>query len=149
MLSFERLSVAAADGSRARLGRLRTPHGVALTSAFLPVGTNATVRALGPDDMAAVGAQIVLANTYHLHLRPGADVVAALGGLHRFMGWRRPILTDSGGFQVLSLAARRVIDDDGVTFRSHLDGAPVWLRPEVATAVQARYRAARPAEVPA
>ncbi|MBI4506633.1 MAG: tRNA-guanine transglycosylase [Chloroflexi bacterium] len=148
-MSFKRLPVAASDGSRARLGRLRTPHGVALTPAFLPVGTNATVRALGLDDLAAVGAPIVLANTYHLHRRPGADVVAALGGLHRFMGWQGPILTDSGGFQVLRLAARRVVDGDGVTFRSHLDGAPVRLRPEVATAVLARHRAGGPAEAPA
>lgn len=138
MLIFELLAVPGGDGSRARLGRLCVSHGVVLTPTFMPVGTNASVRALGPDDLAAVGAQIVLANSYHLHLRPGAEVVAALGGLHRFMAWAGPILTDSGGFQVLSLAERRVVDDDGVTFRSHLDGALVRLTPETAMAIQSQ-----------
>jgi queuine tRNA-ribosyltransferase len=103
---------------------------------FMPVGTNATVKALDPDDLAEVGAQIILANTYHLYLRPGAERVRALGGLHRFMAWNRPILTDSGGFQVVSLADRRSIDDDGVTFRSHLDGSLHRVTPELSIEVQ-------------
>jgi queuine tRNA-ribosyltransferase len=126
-----------ADGStKARLGRLETPHGVVDTPAFMPVGTNATVKALDPDDLVDVGAQIVLANTYHLYLRPGHDRIARLGGLHRFMAWDRPILTDSGGFQVVSLAELRSIDDDGVTFRSHLDGSTHRFTPEHSIAVQ-------------
>jgi queuine tRNA-ribosyltransferase len=103
---------------------------------FMPVGTNATVKALDPDDLAEVGAQIILANTYHLYLRPGHERIARLGGLHRFMGWERPILTDSGGFQVVSLGDLRVIDDDGATFRSHLDGSTHRFTPEHSIAVQ-------------
>jgi queuine tRNA-ribosyltransferase len=102
----------------------------------MPVGTNATVKALDPDDLREVGASIILANTYHLALRPGHERIRALGGLHRFMAWDRPILTDSGGFQVVSLAERRAIDDDGVTFRSHLDGTLLHFSPEHAIAVQ-------------
>jgi queuine tRNA-ribosyltransferase len=125
------------DGSsRARLGRLETPHGVVETPIFMPVGTNATVKALDPDDLHEVGATIILANTYHLSLRPGHDRIARLGGLHRFMGWDRPILTDSGGFQVVSLGDLRVIDEEGVTFRSHLDGELLHFTPEYAIAVQ-------------
>jgi queuine tRNA-ribosyltransferase len=134
---FEVLVEAPADGStRARSGRLETPHGVVETPMFMPVGTNATVKALDPDDLAEVGAQIVLANTYHLYLRPGHERIARLGGLHRFMGWDRPILTDSGGFQVVSLGDLRVIDEDGVTFRSHLDGSTHRFTPEHSIRVQ-------------
>jgi queuine tRNA-ribosyltransferase len=138
LLTFEVLPSASHRASGARLGRVATAHGTFATPAFIPVGTNGTVRAVGPDDLIAVGAEIVLANTYHLHLRPGEEIVAALGGLHRFMGWRGPILTDSGGFQVFSLATRRVVDDEGVTFRSHLDGSRVRLTPESAMAIQGR-----------
>ena len=134
---FEVLVPPPADGStRARLGRLTLPHGVVETPQFMPVGTNATVKALDPDDLVEVGATIVLANTYHLYLRPGHERIARLGGLHRFMGWERPILTDSGGFQVVSLGALRVVDDDGVTFRSHLDGSLHRLTPELAIGIQ-------------
>ena len=126
-----------ADGStRARLGRLTLTHGVVETPQFMPVGTNATVKALDPDDIAATGATIILSNTYHLYLRPGHERIARLGGLHTFMAWDRPILTDSGGFQVVSLGDLRVVDDDGVTFRSHLDGTLHRFTPEVAIGVQ-------------
>jgi queuine tRNA-ribosyltransferase len=125
------------DGSTAaRLGRLELAHGVVETPQFMPVGTNATVKALDPDDLHGVGATIILANTYHLYLRPGHARIARLGGLHRFMGWDRPILTDSGGFQVVSLSDLRVVDDDGVTFRSHLDGSLHRFTPEHAVEVQ-------------
>jgi queuine tRNA-ribosyltransferase len=120
----------------ARAGRFETPHGPILTPAFMPVGTQATVKSLSPDELERLGAQIVLANTYHLFLRPGADTIARLGGLHRFMGWGRPILTDSGGFQVFSLAHLRKLDDDGVTFRSHIDGSERRLTPELAVQAQ-------------
>src|SRR6476469_5652457 len=110
------------DGA-ARRGEFVTPHGKVQTPAFMPVGTQATVKGLMPDDVRATGAEIVLGNTYHLMLRPGPERVERLGGLHRFMNWKRPILTDSGGFQVMSLAKLREIDADGVTFRSHLDGS--------------------------
>jgi queuine tRNA-ribosyltransferase len=123
-------------GLRARLGRLELPHGVVETPQFMPVGTNATVKALDPADLEAAGASIVLANTYHLYLRPGHERIERLGGLHRFMGWDRPILTDSGGYQVVSLADARVVDEEGATFRSHIDGATHQLTPEKAIAVQ-------------
>jgi queuine tRNA-ribosyltransferase len=126
-----------ADGStRARTGRLALTHGVVETPQFMPVGTNATVKALSPDDIRTAGASIILANTYHLYLRPGHERIARLGGLHRFMDWDGPILTDSGGFQVVSLGDLRVVDDDGVTFRSHLDGSLHRFTPELAVAVQ-------------
>jgi queuine tRNA-ribosyltransferase len=126
-----------ADGStQGRLGRLELPHGIVETPQFMPVGTNATVKALDPEDVAAAGASIILANTYHLYLRPGHERIARLGGLHRFMAWDAPILTDSGGFQVVSLGDLRVVDDDGVTFRSHLDGSVHRFTPELAIAVQ-------------
>ncbi len=128
---------APADGStRARTGRLTLAHGVVETPQFMPVGTNATIKALSPDDVRDTGASIILANTYHLYLRPGHERIANLGGLHRFMGWDRPILTDSGGFQVVSLGDLRVVDEDGVTFRSHIDGSIHRFTPEHATAVQ-------------
>ena len=118
------------DPSGPRRGRFTTPHGTIETPAFMPVGTQGTVKGLTPEQLRATGAQVVLANAYHLAIRPGAETVHALGGLHPFMGWDRPILTDSGGFQVFSLAELRDIDDDGVTFRSHVDGALVRLTPE-------------------
>jgi queuine tRNA-ribosyltransferase len=134
---FEVLVPPPADGStRARLGRLELPHGVVETPQFMPVGTNATVKALHPDEVAAAGATIILANTYHLYLRPGHERIQDLGGLHGFMGWERPILTDSGGFQVVSLGDLRVIDDGGVTFKSHLDGSIHRFTPEHSIAVQ-------------
>jgi queuine tRNA-ribosyltransferase len=134
-LDVFRFKVVCACGA-ARLGVLETPHGVIDTPAFMPVGTRATVKGLTPDQIAATGTQIVLANTYHLMLRPGADAVARLGGLHKFMSWPGPILTDSGGFQVFSLAELRRIDDDGVDFQSHIDGALVRLTPESAIEIQ-------------
>jgi queuine tRNA-ribosyltransferase len=123
--------------TRARVGRLTLAHGVVETPQFMPVGTNATVKALSPDDLREVGATIILANTYHLYLRPGHERIQRLGGLHRFMDWDRPILTDSGGFQVVSLGDLRVVDDEGATFRSHLDGSIHRFTPEHAMAVQA------------
>jgi queuine tRNA-ribosyltransferase len=122
--------------ARARLGRLRTPHGRVETPAWAPVGTQATVKALTPGDLHTAGAEVVLANTYHLSLRPGEARIARLGGLHRFMGWDRALLTDSGGFQVFSLAHLRRVDDEGVTFASHLDGSPQRLTPERAIEIQ-------------
>jgi queuine tRNA-ribosyltransferase len=121
---------------RARLGRLVTPHGTIDTPQFMPVGTQATVKSLTPGDLRAAGTQIILGNTYHLSLRPGHERIARLGGLHRFMGWDGPILTDSGGFQVFSLAHLGRVDDDGVTFASHLDGSPHRLTPERAVEIQ-------------
>jgi queuine tRNA-ribosyltransferase len=130
-------SVCAVDaGTGARRGRLRTAHGVVETPAFMPVGTSAAVKGMDPDDLVAVGAQIILSNAYHLWLRPGHRLIAQLGGLHGFMGWSRPILTDSGGFQIYSLAALRRVSDEGVSFRSHLDGALCHLTPEGAIEVQ-------------
>jgi queuine tRNA-ribosyltransferase len=127
--------IAATSGS-ARAGTLTLPHGTVETPAFMPVGTQGTVRALSPADLRAVGAGVVLANTYHLHVRPGETVVAKLGGLHRFMAWDRPLLTDSGGFQVFSLEGSRRISEDGVQFQSHVDGSHRTLTPESATEIQ-------------
>ena len=124
--------VTATDGA-ARAGILRTAHGDVRTPAFMPVGTKGTVKSLDPDELRAVGSQIILGNTYHLHFRPGDDVIAELGGLHAFSGWDGPILTDSGGFQVFSLRDTLIeVDDDGVTFRSVYDGSPERFSPEVA-----------------
>jgi len=117
--------------SRARAGCISTPHGDISTPAFAPVGTQATVKALDPIDLRELGAQLILSNTYHLYLRPGADVVAEMGGLHSFMGWEGPILTDSGGFQVFSLADNRRVTDEGVEFRSHIDGSRHLFTPEM------------------
>ncbi|MBP1775014.1 MAG: tRNA guanosine(34) transglycosylase Tgt, partial [candidate division NC10 bacterium] len=122
--------------SGARRGRIRTAHGSVDTPVFMPVGTQATVKTLEPRDLYAETCEILLCNTYHLYLRPGHEVVKELGGLHRFMGWNRAILTDSGGFQVLSLAERRRIGEDGVVFRSHLDGSRHVLTPEKAVEIQ-------------
>jgi queuine tRNA-ribosyltransferase len=134
---FEVATPPPADGStRARSGRLELTHGVVETPQFMPVGTNAAVKALDPDEVAAAGATIILANTYHLYLRPGHERIERFGGLHRFMGWDRPILTDSGGYQVVSLGDLRIVDEDGVTFRSHIDGSTHRFTPEHAIAVQ-------------
>jgi queuine tRNA-ribosyltransferase len=130
---------AVSDGGRA--GRLITPHGVVPTPAFMPVASRGAVRAVAADELAATGTRILVANTYHLHLRPGEDVVGALGGLHRFMGWPGAILTDSGGFQVHSLGELRIIDDDGVTFKNHIDGGEVRLTPEKAIEIQEKLGA--------
>lgn len=121
---------------RARAGRFATPHGELETPVFAPVGTQATVKAISPAQLDELGASLVLANTYHLYLRPGDELVAELGGLHQFMQWPKPLLTDSGGFQVYSLAARRQIDSDGVTFRSHLDGSEHRFTPEKVIDIQ-------------
>ena len=123
------------DGA-ARRGQFSTPHGSVQTPAFMPVGTQATVKGLAPEAVRATGAEILLGNTYHLMLRPGAERIGALGGLHKFMNWHGPILTDSGGFQVMSLSELRKISDKGVTFRSHIDGTMVDLTPERAIEIQ-------------
>ena len=120
----------------ARAGTLTLPHGEVRTPCFMPVGTQGTVRALSPNDLRTAGVSLVLANTYHLHVRPGEDVVGRLGGLHRFMGWDRPLLTDSGGFQVFSLEGSRTVSDDGVEFQSHVDGSRRFLTPERAMEIQ-------------
>jgi queuine tRNA-ribosyltransferase len=125
----------ARDGA-ARRGRMATAHGIVETPAFMPVGTAATVKAMRPEDVAATGAQIILGNTYHLMLRPSAERIAELGGLHKFMNWPGPVLTDSGGFQVMSLAKLRKLSESGVTFSSHLDGARFELTPERAIEIQ-------------
>src|SRR6202050_2024523 len=125
----------ATDGA-ARAGEIATPHGVVRTPAFMPVGTQAAIKGVHHDDVRESGADIILGNTYHLMLRPSAERVAALGGLHEFMRWPFPILTDSGGYQVMSLSALRKVAEEGVTFRSHIDGAMVELSPERAIEVQ-------------
>jgi queuine tRNA-ribosyltransferase len=130
-----RFEIVQTDGA-ARLGRLHTPHGIVETPAFMAVGTQATVKGLTTAQLEAAGVQVVLGNTYHLALRPGDELIAELGGLHRFMGWYRPILTDSGGYQVYSLAASRRIDDRAAVFRSHIDGALFELTPERAVRIQ-------------
>ena len=122
----------------ARLGELTTPHGVVQTPAFMPVGTQGSVKAMRHRDLDEAGAQIILGNTYHLYLRPGDELISRRGGLHRFIGWDHPILTDSGGYQVFSLADRRKITEDGAEFRSHLDGSPHLLTPEGVVDIQAR-----------
>src|SRR5581483_2047731 len=133
MTHFE---VTARDGA-ARAGVLRTAHGEVRTPAFMPVGTKGTVKSLDAQELTALGAQIVLGNAYHLHFRPGDELVAELGGLHRFMDWSSPILTDSGGYQVFSLRDTiRVVDDDGVTFRNVYDGAPEQFTPELSAEIQ-------------
>jgi queuine tRNA-ribosyltransferase len=128
-------SVTKSDGA-ARAGEIRMPRGVIRTPAFMPVGTAGTVKAMYPDQVKALGADVVLGNTYHLMLRPGAERVARLGGLHQFMNWPYPILTDSGGFQVMSLAGLRKLDEDGVTFQSHIDGSTHVLTPERSLEIQ-------------
>ncbi|MCE7904265.1 MAG: tRNA guanosine(34) transglycosylase Tgt [Anaerolineae bacterium CFX3] len=128
-------TLTARDG-RARAGTFSTPHGDLLTPVFAPVGTQATVKTLTPEHLKDINASLVLSNTYHLYLRPGDDLVAEMGGLHRFMKWPRPMLTDSGGFQVFSLAQTRKIDDDGVTFKSHIDGSTHRFTPERSIRIQ-------------
>ncbi|OIN92249.1 MAG: tRNA guanosine(34) transglycosylase Tgt [Anaerolineae bacterium CG1_02_58_13] len=125
-----------ARNGRARTGTFSTPHGTLQTPVFAPVGTQATVKTLTPAQVADLGATLVLSNTYHLYLRPGDDLISELGGLHRFMKWPRPMLTDSGGFQVFSLAQTRKIDDEGVTFKSHIDGSTHYFTPERAIRIQ-------------
>lgn len=122
--------------SGARLGVVHTPHGSIETPAFMPVGTLATVKTMSPEELKEMGAQIILSNTYHLYLRPGSDVVEEAGGLHAFMNWDKPILTDSGGFQVFSLSKFRKIEEEGVLFRNHLNGDKLWMTPEKAIAIQ-------------
>lgn len=132
--------VLAQDSSTAaRRGRLRTLHGEVETPIFMPVGTQGTVKGCTPEQLRDIGTQILLGNTYHLNLRPGPERIQLLGGLHRFMGWDRPILTDSGGFQVFSLAKLRRITEEGIRFRSHLDGSPVWLTPEAVVRIQSCF----------
>src|SRR5690348_16903768 len=132
---------ATCPSTAARAGQLHTPHGSVPTPVFMPVGTRASVKAVGPDDLEALGARIVLANTYHLLLRPGPDLIAEFGGLHGFMSWPHPILTDSGGFQVFSLGHLREVTDAGVRFRSHLDGSEVELTPERVMEIEAKLGA--------
>jgi len=127
--------------TRARAGILRTRRGEIPTPIFMPVGTQATVKAISPEELRALDAKVILGNTYHLHVRPGEELIQELGGLHRFMAWDRPILTDSGGFQVFSLAKLRKITEEGVHFQNHLDGAPVFLSPERSMEIQARLGA--------
>jgi queuine tRNA-ribosyltransferase len=129
--------IATDPNSSARRGRLTTPHGVVETPIFMPVGTQATVKAVHPDELRTLGAQIILANTYHLWVRPGTDIIREAGGLHQFMNWDRPILTDSGGFQVFSLAKLRKIKEEGCYFNNHVDGTPMFLGPETAMEIQA------------
>lgn len=135
-MSFKFELEAADPQTGARAGRFHTPHGILNTPVFAPVGTAATVKAMRPHDLRQMGAQLVLSNTYHLYLRPGDELIRDLGGLHRFMAWDGPILTDSGGFQVFSLSDTRQIDDDGVTFKSHLDGSLHRFTPEKSIAIQ-------------
>ena len=123
-------------GVPARVGTFETGHGIVHTPAFMPVGTQGTVKGISPAQLREIGPQVILGNTYHLGLRPGDALVAQLGGLHRFMGWDGPILTDSGGFQVFSLAEMRKMTEEGVTFQSHIDGSPQFLSPERSMEIQ-------------
>lgn len=136
MSDFDFDLVARQPGSRARAGLIHTPHGDIPTPSFIPVGTLGTVKSVSPRELSEMGASMLMANTYHLHLRPGSDTVLQLGGLHDFMGWDGPLMTDSGGFQVFSLAHRRRISEDGVTFRSHIDGSEHFFSPERVIAIQ-------------
>src|SRR5689334_9994863 len=124
-------------GSRARRGRLTTVHGVIETPVFMPVGTQGTVKGVSPRELRELTAQIILGNTYHLFVRPGMDVIRHVGGLHRFMNWDGPILTDSGGYQIFSLAKLRKITEEGAHFQNHLDGSPAFISPEIAMEIQA------------
>ena len=123
-------------GNRARVGEITTSHGTFATPVFMPVGTQGSVKAVSPEELEASGVEIILANTYHLYLRPGHQIIEKLGGLHRFMNWSGPILTDSGGFQVYSLSLLRTISDEGVTFQSHLDGSKHFIGPKEALTIQ-------------
>jgi queuine tRNA-ribosyltransferase len=124
------------QAGQARAATLKTAHGEIQTPVFMPVGTKATVKGMLPEELREIGAQIVLGNTYHLHLRPGEEIIQRLGGLHKFMNWKHPILTDSGGFQVFSLSQLNKISEEGVEFRSHLDGAKHFLSPETSMKIQ-------------
>ncbi|MBS7262689.1 MAG: tRNA guanosine(34) transglycosylase Tgt [Eubacteriales bacterium] len=135
-MSFEYEVLHTCAQSGARLGVLHTPHGDIYTPAFMPVGTQATVKSLSPDELKECGSQIILANTYHLYLRPGHELIRRMGGLHGFMNWDRPILTDSGGFQIFSLTQLRKIREEGVEFQSHLDGSRHFLTPELAMEIE-------------
>jgi len=137
---FFEFRITAKDG-KSRLGTFTTPHGIIQTPVFAPVGTQATVKTLTPNQLEETGASLVLSNTYHLYLRPGEDIIAEMGGLHTFMHWKKPMLTDSGGFQVFSLAEMRKIDDDGVTFRSHIDGSKHRFTPEKSIEIQEKLGA--------
>jgi queuine tRNA-ribosyltransferase len=134
IMSFELLKKCASTG--ARLGKLTTPHGVINTPVFMPVGTRGTVKTMTPDEVESLGAEVILGNTYHLFLRPGMEIIAKAGGLHNFISWQKPILTDSGGFQVFSLASLRKIEKDGVKFASHIDGTRFFLGPKESMAIQ-------------
>lgn len=136
LFSFDHESKTAFGGGKARAGSFLTAHGIVETPAFMPVGTQGTVKGITPTQLQEIGPQVVLGNTYHLGLRPGDGLIARLGGLHRFMAWDGPILTDSGGFQVFSLASLRKIKEEGVTFQSHLDGSPQFLSPERSMEIQ-------------
>lgn len=128
MISFEIVAVDERSGARA--GVIHTPHGDVETPVFMPVGTQATVKTMSPRELEEIGIQLIVSNTYHLHLRPGDDLIAEIGGIHKFMGWNHPVLTDSGGFQVYSLSDLRRVSEDGVTFRSHIDGSYITFTPE-------------------
>ena len=130
--------VAQCAGTKARAGRLKTPHGDVDTPVFAPVGTQGSVKTLLSQDLEKLGIQLILGNTYHLNLRPGVPVIQKAGGLHRFMSWDRAILTDSGGYQVFSMEQLRRVSDEGVEFRSHIDGSSHFLSPEKATEIQVR-----------
>jgi len=134
MFEYEVKKICAQSG--ARIGLLHTPHGDIETPVFMPVGTQATVKSMSPEEVSELGAQIILSNTYHLYLRPGSDLIKKAGGLHKFMNWHKPILTDSGGFQVFSLSGFRKIREDGVEFQSHIDGSRHFLSPEKAVQIQ-------------
>ncbi len=137
MIKFEILKTS--KKSKARVGRLTTDHGIVETPNFMPVGTLGTVKTMSPRDLNEIGAQIVLSNTYHLFLRPGPDIIREAGGLHKFMNWEKPILTDSGGFQVYSLAERRKVKEDGVEFASHIDGTKHFFTPEKVIDIQTAF----------
>jgi queuine tRNA-ribosyltransferase len=134
--SFQFKILAECSHTRARAGVFHTPHGIVETPRFMPVGTMASVKTLTSEHLLAADAQMILANTYHLHLRPGEDLIAGAGGLHKFANWQRPMLTDSGGFQVFSLSKIRKITEDGVTFKSPLDGRTIHISPEKSIAIQ-------------
>ena len=133
---FEFEIIATSKDSRARAGLIQTDHGVIETPVFMPVGTLGSVKSLSPEELVEAGAQIILGNTYHLYLRPGCEVIDQFNGLHRFINWERPILTDSGGFQVFSLARLAKLSEAGVTFQSHIDGSKHLLTPEKAIEIQ-------------
>ena len=135
-MSFRFELIKEEKNTKARLGRIHTPHGVIDTPVFMPVGTRATVKAMTPEEVRDLGAQVILSNTYHLYLKPGHELIEEAGGLHKFMNWHGPILTDSGGFQVFSLGDLRKITEEGVEFRSHIDGSKHFISPEKSIEIQ-------------